>query len=160
MGRFLGRLGGHEGYAARKLADGSIVASRTDRVGEFAAFVAACACPDQPGEVTWLGPGEYPPTEAGERAAVDEWEQLHARSLLAAPRLPAAGTEVTAMLARLDALTVQSPVAMLAELDRVQRRTEELLTLAVSHSRLVGASWAQIADRLGLSEETARRRFS
>lgn len=157
MGRFLGRLGGHEGYAVCKLADGSIVRSHP---GAFAAYVAACSCPGQPDGALWTGPGEYPPTEAGERAAVDEWEQLHARSLLATPRLPAAGSEVTAMLVRLDALTVQSPVAMVAELDRVRRRTEELLALAVSHARLVGASWAQIADGLGLPEETVRRRFS
>jgi hypothetical protein len=159
MGRYLGRLGGHEGFAARKLNDGSMIDPSSVEVADFVAYVSACCCPDREGVVTWLGPNEYPPTDAGERAAVDEWEQLHARYLLTSPCQPAVVRAVSAMLTRLDAMTVESPVAMIAELGRVQRRSGELLTLAVSHARVTGASWTQIAGGLGMSEQDARRRF-
>jgi hypothetical protein len=159
MGRYLDRLGSHEGFAARKLTDGSVIDPGSGAVAEFVAYVSACCCRGREGVVTWLGPNEYPPTDAGERAAVDEWEQLHARYLLTTPRQPAVVRTVSAMLARLDAMTVESPVAMIAELGRVRRRAGELLTLAVSHARIAGASWTEIAGELGMSEQDARRRF-
>jgi hypothetical protein len=159
MGRYLGRLGGHEGFGAWKLADGSVTGPGSVEVTDFVAYVAACSCSGPDGVVTWLGPSEYPPTDAGERAAVDEWEQLHARYLLTTSRQPAVARAVSAMLTQLDAMTVESPVAMITELRRVQHRSSELLALAVSHARVAGASWAQIAEGLGVSEQDARRRF-
>jgi hypothetical protein len=159
MGRYLGRLGGHEGFGAWKLEDGSVITPGSVEVAEFVAYVAACSCSGPAGAVTWLGPSEHPPTDAGERAAVDEWEQLHARYLLTTARQPEVARAVSTMLTRLDAMTVESPVAMIAELRRAQRRTGELLALAVSHARVAGASWTQIARGLGLSEWEARRRF-
>ncbi|MHA6620693.1 hypothetical protein [Pseudonocardia sp. DLS-67] len=159
MGRYLGRLGGHEGFGAWKLEDGSVIEPGTVEVTEFVAYVAACSCSGPTGAMSWLGPGEHPPTDAGERAAVDEWEQLHARYLLTTARQPAVAHAVSSMLTRLDAMTVESPVAMIAELCRVQHRSGELLALAVSHARVTGASWAQIAGGLGISEQDARRHF-
>jgi hypothetical protein len=159
MARYLGRLGGHEGFAAWKLTDGSVIEPGSAEVTDFVAYVAACSCSGPGGVVTWLGPNEYPPTDAGERAAVDEWQQLHACYLLTTPRQPAVARAVHTMLTRLDAMTVESPVAMIAELCRVQHRSSELLALAVSHARVAGVSWTQIAGGLGIPEQEARRRF-
>ena len=160
MGRFLGRLGGHEGFAACKLEDGTVVESLVGEAdGKVAAYVAVCSCPGGTSRMAWFGPNEHPPTEVGERAAVDEWEQLHARYLLTTPQVSAVSRDVTAMLVQLDALTVESPIAMLSQLRRVRQRTEELLALAVSHAQVIGTPWLEIARGLGVSEEDARRRF-
>lgn len=63
---------GHEGYAVQVLADGS--ESRC-WVTEFREYRAGCGC-------GWRGATVYPPTEAGETAAQDEWSDEHLRSLL------------------------------------------------------------------------------
>lgn len=160
MGKFLGRLGGHEGFAACKLADGSVVESVAGVAGqEVLAYVAACSCPGEASRLVWSGPNEYPPDEAGERAAVDEWGQLHARYLLTTPQVSAVSRNITAMLTQLDALTVESPIAMLRELRRVRSRVDELLALAVGHAQVIGTSWAEIARGLQMSEEAARQQF-
>ncbi len=157
MGRFLGRLGSHQGFAVRKLHDGSIVESSSARVPEFAAYVAACSASS--GAIHWYGLGEYPPTEQGERAAVDEWENLHARHLLTATTHSGISADITALLRWLDSLTVESPVAMLSELSRVQCRSIELTEIAVQHARHLGMTWALIGHTLGLDEAAARGRY-
>lgn len=81
MGTLLDGLYDHEGHAAQKLADGTFATSWV-RDGEFVAYVASCECArgDYSWD-TWRG-GEYPPTDEGERAALDEWERVHALPLL------------------------------------------------------------------------------
>ncbi len=56
----------HEGYAARKLGDGSLTGTWTAATAAFAAYVACCEC-------GWTATVEHPPTEAGEDAALDDW---------------------------------------------------------------------------------------
>ena len=56
----------HEGYPARRLADGTLSAGGT---ADFEAYVAVCSC-------GWRG-GTYEPTEAGYEAAGEEWDAEH-----------------------------------------------------------------------------------
>ncbi len=75
MGSIYDDLEGHEGYAARRLADGTLTATWTSATASFRSYVAACNC-------GWNG-GEHPPTEHGHEAAIDEWDVRHAQPLLA-----------------------------------------------------------------------------
>jgi hypothetical protein len=56
----------HEGYAARKLGDGTLTGTWTAATAAFTAYVACCEC-------GWTASIEHPPTEAGEDAALDDW---------------------------------------------------------------------------------------
>ena len=76
MGVIIEGLWDHEGYAARRLPDGSLTGTWTAATREFTAFVAACGC-------GWRGVGEHPPTEVGEDLAVEEWDSEHATPLVA-----------------------------------------------------------------------------
>jgi hypothetical protein len=59
-------LDDHEGYAARKLPDGTLTGTWTQATAAFTAYVACCAC-------GWTAEAEHPPMEAGEDAALDDW---------------------------------------------------------------------------------------
>jgi hypothetical protein len=56
----------HEGYAARKLGDGTLTGTWTAATAAFTAYVASCDC-------GWTATTEHPPTQAGEDAALDNW---------------------------------------------------------------------------------------
>jgi hypothetical protein len=72
MGVVIEALDDHEGYAARRLLDGTLTSTWTR---EFDAYVGACGC-------GWRANLNYLPTEAGEQAALDHWYQGHAIPLL------------------------------------------------------------------------------
>jgi hypothetical protein len=59
-------LDDHEGYAARKLPDGTLTGTWTQATGAFTAYVATCEC-------GWTADRSHPPTEAGEDAALGDW---------------------------------------------------------------------------------------
>jgi hypothetical protein len=75
MGTFLEDLWDHEGYAARRLPDGTLTGTWTAATAEFTAYVPACGC-------GWSGDREHPPTEDGEQAALAQWEAEHATPVL------------------------------------------------------------------------------
>ena len=75
MGVILDDLWDHEGYGARRLADGTHTGMWPVATASFEAYVASCGC-------GWEG-GAHPPTEDGYESAVEEWEDDHARPLLA-----------------------------------------------------------------------------
>ena len=75
MGTIYDDLEGHEGYALRRLPDGTLTGAWTAETSAFSSYVAACEC-------RWTG-GEYPATADGYADAVDEWDDRHARPLLA-----------------------------------------------------------------------------
>jgi hypothetical protein len=77
MGTILEGLDGHEGYADRRLPDGRLAGGvlRHETSG-FTEYVAACGC-------GWISQDGYPPTQQGERAALEDWRQAHAVPLLA-----------------------------------------------------------------------------
>jgi len=56
----------HEGYAARKLPDGTLTSAWTQATPRFVAYVGACEC-------GWAADAEHPPTPDGEVAALDDW---------------------------------------------------------------------------------------
>jgi hypothetical protein len=72
MGVVIEDLWDHEGYAARRLPDGTLTSTS---IRDFDAYVGACGC-------GWRANLNYPPTEAGEQAALDHWHQGHATPLL------------------------------------------------------------------------------
>ena len=76
MGVVIEDLWDHEGYAARRLPDGTLTGTWTHATREFEAFVAACGC-------GWHGHLDYPPTQDGEELAVKQWRSQHAEPLLA-----------------------------------------------------------------------------
>jgi hypothetical protein len=76
MGVVIEGLWDHEGYAARRLPDGSLTGTWTYATREFTAYLPACGC-------GWQVEREYPPTEDGEEAALDQWRAEHATPLLA-----------------------------------------------------------------------------
>jgi hypothetical protein len=63
---------GHEGYAVQVLADGT---ESRSWVTEFREYRAACGC-------GWRGTGVYPPNDAGETSATEEWDSAHLQVLL------------------------------------------------------------------------------
>ena len=65
----------HEGYAARRLPDGTLTSTWTQATRQFDAYVAACGC-------GWRGTVDYTPTETGEEFAFDQWRATHAEPLL------------------------------------------------------------------------------
>jgi hypothetical protein len=77
MGTFLEELDDHEGYADRRLADGSLAGGvRSRDTLDWTGYVAACGC-------GWHGTRDHPPTEVGEETALGEWVREHAHPLLA-----------------------------------------------------------------------------
>jgi hypothetical protein len=76
MGVLLEDLYDHEGYAARRLPDGTLTGTWTYATREFTAYVAACGC-------GWRGTRAYLPTEEGEELAVQQWLHEHGEPLLA-----------------------------------------------------------------------------
>lgn len=75
MGSIYEDLEGHEGYAMRRLPDGTTTSSWTAETATFTSYVAACAC-------DWRG-GEHAPTEMGYEEALDDWDRRHAQPLVA-----------------------------------------------------------------------------
>lgn len=128
MGSILEALYDHEGYGARRLPGGTITAGWT---AELEAYVAACGC-------GWHGGGDHPPTDEGYEAAVDEWENAHARPLLA-ETVPANVTRATADAKQaIGNLVRQRPRAAL-------RAVDELAEWATATRRRIAL--ADLADR-------------
>lgn len=75
MGAVYEDLEGHEGYAMRRLPDGTISSAWTVETAAFSSYVAACEC-------NWRG-GDHAPTEEGYDEAVEEWDCCHAQPLVA-----------------------------------------------------------------------------
>jgi hypothetical protein len=71
MGAIIDELDDHEGYAARRLPDGTLTGTWTHGVGDFTAYVAGYAC-------GWHSRHQHPPTEDSEELAVEQWEREHA----------------------------------------------------------------------------------
>ena len=75
MGSVYADLEGHEGYALRRLPDGTMTGSWTAETAVFSSYVAACEC-------SWRG-SDHAPTEKAYEEAVDEWDRRHAQPLVA-----------------------------------------------------------------------------
>jgi hypothetical protein len=69
-------LDDHEGFAVRRLPDGTLTGVWTAATREFTAYVAGCEC-------GWRGTRQWPPTEDGEELAVQQWRREHGEPELA-----------------------------------------------------------------------------
>ena len=76
-GPYAQQVGGHEGYAARLLPDETLTGTWTAETDEFVAYVSACGC-------GWAGETRHSPTDAGEDAALEEWDRFHLAPLISA----------------------------------------------------------------------------
>ena len=158
MGRTIDGLIDHEGYAAQKLSDGTLLNTGT-WTEEFTAYVPACSCAGPAGWSDWYGSTEYPPTDDGEEAALDEWERVHARPLLAETSPAGLDRDVTALLDQLRQLATDRPASVLGELRRIERTTDDLLDEAVRNARRAGKSWSEIGTPMGMTKQAAQQRF-
>jgi hypothetical protein len=132
MGMIFEDLEDHEGYAARRLPDGTLTSTWTKDTAAFDTYVGACTC-------GWTGTDQRPPTEAGRTAAEDQWELAHARPLLAAA-VPARVTELVDNLREEVAeLADDRPLAARAVAQRLTAWSEHVLQLTATtelHHRL------------------------
>lgn len=145
--------GGHEGYAAPVMPDGSLAPN--GRRPEFVGYVAACAC-------GWTDDQRFPPTEAGRKAAEAEWSDKHVRTLILAmdeqmPRPLAA--KATVLRNQIIDLIGKRPNAALRTLAYVESWQQALLDQAVAAARAEGRSWADIGVALGITKQAAHERF-
>lgn len=125
MGVTYDDLEGHEGYDARRLPDGSITVSWTAATASFTSYVAACDC-------GWQG-SDHAPTEEGRLEALDDWDEHHARPLLALV-VPQELTEtMTALKRALSRLGEERPPAAAKAVKELAHWAEATL------SRLEGA---------------------
>jgi hypothetical protein len=76
MGLLLDDLDDHEGYAARRLPDGSLTGTWTAATAAFTGYVACCGC-------GWHASTQHPPTQGGEEAAEEQWLAEHGQPQLA-----------------------------------------------------------------------------
>ena len=160
MGTSIEGLDDHEGYAARKLPDGTMTGSWTAETAQFTAYIAACDCAGPGSSWTqWYGPTEHPPTDEGHEAALDEWERVHAHPLLAETAPAGLDDTVTALLKRLALLAQDRPVGVLGTLRRIERATDDVLDDAVRNARAAGKSWSEIGTAMGMSKQAAQQRF-
>jgi hypothetical protein len=117
MGTVIEDLEDHEGYADQRLADGRLTGGRWQE--RFTGFVPACGC-------GWHASQDYPPTEAGEQAALDYWHDTHASPLLV-HQAQQRRAELAQVLAALGGIAdfVDNP----ANLPRIGRATDRVRAL-------------------------------
>ena len=122
MGMIVEDLEDHEGYAARRLPDGTLTSTWTRDTAAFNAYVGACTC-------GWTGNDHHAPTEVGRSAAEDQWEHAHARPLLAAA-VPARVTELANNLREeIAELADDRPLAARTVVRRLAAWSEHVLQL-------------------------------
>lgn len=141
MGAIYDDLEGHEGYALRRLSDGTLTSTWTAETSAFSSYVAACEC-------RWTG-GDHPATEDGYEDAVDEWELRHARPLLT-QTVPLEIKDKTREMKRaLVELVDQRPAAGLKAASELATWAEALV------ARARGARRSTVASEGG--DDTSRR---
>lgn len=139
MGALYDDLEGHEGYPARRLPDGTLTASWTAATAEFSSYIAACAC-------GWYGT-DHPPTEKGSDGAIHEWDEMHARPLLARA-VPRKVTDLMRELrGELSQLANERPLAAVKVAREVAAWTEVTLSRADGVQRAAAAQPAGNDDR-------------
>jgi len=150
----------HEGYAARKLSSGELTRTWIE-TDNFTGHVAACDC-------GWRGEKEYPPTPAGDDAAIEEWKERHMRPLIPSLTRKAARQEASLVVAAFERAALDGlehepepikPLASVAALSRLVSVAEFALEVAVSEARRTGATWSALGDALGTSKQAAQQRF-
>jgi hypothetical protein len=151
MGRYLDDLSGHEGWAGRRLVDGTLTSQFLSE-GEFLGHRPCCSC-------GWIGAEEFPPTEEGEEEALAMWEAEHAGPL-AALTVPAALEELRRELtSELLELAEERPLAALAQFRRLREWCDLQGDRAARRAREQGAGWAEVGRAVGVSAQGAQQRW-
>ena len=127
----------HEGWAGRRLPDGTLTASWTAATATFLGYRAQCSC-------GWIGQADHPPTEAGYDAATDEWVRDHGRPLQARLVPDDLSEEIRRAVGRLEELVAERPVAVLGEARRLARWADRISERAAAKAREDGASEAEM----------------
>jgi|ERR671918_887599 hypothetical protein len=122
MGMIFEELEDHEGYAARRLPDGTLTSTWTREIDAYTGYVAACSC-------GWTGSHEHPPTEVGRTAAEDQWEGIHARPLLATAVPTCINELVDNLRQELAELADHRPLAARTVANRLASWSEHVLQL-------------------------------
>jgi hypothetical protein len=151
----------HEGYGARRLPSGELTGTWGPETRKFTAYVATCEC-------GWCGEHDYPPTEAGEDAAIDEWRNVHMLPRLPALARRAAHKEAPRKVSTFEdeavgglpreSSALRSLVAV-ASLGALVEEAERTLGARVAEARRAGATWSVIGDALGTTKQAAQQRF-
>jgi len=151
MGRYLDDLPGHEGWAGRRLADGTLT-SQFLVEGEFLGHRPCCSC-------GWIGAEEFPPTDQGEQDALSSWEAEHSGPL-AALTIPAPlehlQRELTSGLLE---VAEDRPLAALAQLRQLREWCDRQGDRAARQAREQGAGWAEVGRAAGVSAQGAQQRW-
>jgi hypothetical protein len=135
MGMIFEDLEDHEGYAARRLPDGTLTSTWTQDTAAFEARVGACTC-------GWTGTKQHPASETGSTAAEDEWKHAHAGPLLAV----AVPARITELVDNLREETVQladhRPLAARAVAQRLIAWSEHIMQLTkAAELHVTSAPW-------------------
>lgn len=137
MGAIFEDLEDHEGYAARRLPDGTVTTRWTVVTAEFQAYVAACGC-------GWTGT-DHPPTEEGREEAVAAWESGHALALLS-HTVPHGVAEVVAEARRaVGELARRRPLAAMAVLRDLSTWASCVTDIAAAGARQQGEHFMPLA---------------
>ncbi len=136
MGIVIDDLEQHEGYAARRLPDGTLTGTWTSTTAAFTAYQPACGC-------GWQGSGAYPPDEAGEEAAKDAWYAEHATPLLTRAVPAGIRDQLTDLKQAVNLLAHERPLAARIVADETRRWAAGVV------ARTQGAvAVADVSDRL------------
>lgn len=135
MGSVYDDLEDHEGYAMRRLPDGTTTSSWTADTAAFSSYLAACEC-------DWRG-GDHPPTEEGYEEAIDEWDRRHAQPLVAQTIPGSVKGMLREMKQLLADLVDERPAAGLKAVQEVEEWAKSV------SSRAMGPEHAALARPIG-----------
>lgn len=152
MGTILGDLYDHEGWASRRLPDGTLTGTFTAATADFRAYRPQCSC-------GWVGQADYSPTEGGEDEALGEWERDHARPLLARQVPADLAADLSDVRRRLTELAEERPLAALEQARQLAKWADSLGERAVGRARAHGAGWNEIGQAAGTSTQAAQQRY-
>ena len=152
MGVILDDLYDHEGWPGRRLPDGTLTGTWTAATADFIAYRPQCSC-------GWVGHAEYPPNEAGEDAALEEWERSHARPLLDRQIPGDLAADLTALRKRLNDIVDERPLAALGQARRLVKWADVLSERAATRARERGSGWAEIGQAAETSAQAAQQRY-
>lgn len=152
MGTILDDLYDHEGWASRRLPDGTLTGTWTAATADFRAYRPQCSC-------DWVGRSDYPPTQDGEDQALREWERDHARPLLVLQSPAELASEIADVCRRLSEFAEDRPLAALRQVRQLAKWADVLSERAAGNARRDGAGWNAIGQAAGTSEQAAQQRY-
>ncbi len=152
MGSILEDLYDHEGWAGRRLPDGTLTGTFTAGTADFLAYRSQCSC-------GWAGQREYSPTEEGEDGALAEWERDHAMPLMVRQVPADLAADLSDVRRRLNELAEDRPLAALRQARQLAKWADALGECAADKARGCGVGWNEIGQAAGTSTQGAQQRY-